>query len=238
MAGIAACSANSTDSAIAEPPENPHEPDEFTQSSLTPDGLARATFAGGCFWCLEPPFEKLEGVEAVVSGYTGGFLEDPAYEQVRRKQSGHREAVQVLYDPEKISYKKLLSVYWQQFDPTDAGGSFVDRGEPYTSGIFVYNEEQQRLAEESREVVAESGLFDEPIVTPIEKAGPFYKAEAYHQDFYKKSPARYNSYRRGSGRDPFIQKHWDTRPELFDAWLSRGSEAENDGLPENPENGR
>ena len=169
---------------------------------------AKATFAGGCFWCLEPPFEKLAGVSSVVSGYIGGPELNPTYRQVASGQTGHLEAVQVTFDPETIGYERLLEVYWMQFDPTDAGGSFVDRGHQYTSAVFVHDDEQRRLAEASRTDLAASGRFEDPIVTPVRDAGVFYPAEDYHQDYYRKSPAHYKRYRSGSGRDPFIRAHW------------------------------
>ncbi len=169
---------------------------------------AKATFAGGCFWCLEPPFEKLAGVSSVVSGYIGGPELNPTYRQVASGQTGHLEAVQVTFDAETIGYQRLLDVYWMQFDPTDAGGSFVDRGHQYTSAIFVHDEEQRRLAEASRTDLAASGRFEDPIVTPVRDAGVFYPAEEYHQDYYRKSPGHYKRYRSGSGRDQFIGAHW------------------------------
>ena len=170
--------------------------------------LEKATFAGGCFWCMTPPFEKLEGVKEVVSGYTGGHVVNPTYEQVVSETTGHRESVEVTYDPTKISYEKLLDVFWRQINPTDAGGSFVDRGESYTSAIFYHNEEQKRLAEESKKKLAASGRFDKPIVTEILPAGPFYRAEEYHQDYWKKNPIRYKFYRYNSGRDQYLAKVW------------------------------
>ena len=170
--------------------------------------LEKATFAGGCFWCMTPPFEKLEGVKEVVSGYTGGHVVNPTYEQVVSETTGHRESVEVTYDPTKISYERLLDVFWRQINPTDAGGSFVDRGESYTSAIFYHNEEQKRLAEESKKKLAASGRFDKPIVTEILPAGPFYKAEEYHQDYWKKNPIRYKFYRFNSGRDQYVAKVW------------------------------
>ena len=169
---------------------------------------AKATFAGGCFWCLEPPFEKLEGVSAVVSGYIGGPELNPTYREVAGGKTGHLEAVQITFDPETISYERLLEVYWMQFDPTDAGGSFVDRGHQYTSAVFVHDEEQRRLAEASKADLAASGRFEDPIVTPVRDADVFYPAEEYHQDFYRKDPSHYKRYRSGSGRDEFIRAHW------------------------------
>jgi peptide methionine sulfoxide reductase msrA/msrB len=168
----------------------------------------KATFAGGCFWCMEPPIEKLDGVKEVISGYAGGHKENPTYEEVSAGTTGHFESVEVIYDPGKISYIKLLDVFWRQIDPTDAGGQFVDRGSSYKSAIFYHNEEQKRLAEESKEELAKSGRFGKPIVTEILPAGPFYRAEEYHQGYYKKNPIRYKFYRFNSGRDQFLKRVW------------------------------
>lgn len=165
-----------------------------------------ATFAGGCFWCMEKPFEQLDGVNGVVSGYAGGTTENPNYQNYMR--GGHIEVVEVSYNPEKITYQELLDVYWKQVDPTDPGGQFVDRGHAYSTAIFYHNDEQQRLAEGSKEVLAESGVFDKPIVTPILPAAKFYPAEEYHQDYYKKSSLKYKYYRSRSGRDSFLDKVW------------------------------
>ncbi|HHT9126627.1 MAG TPA: peptide-methionine (R)-S-oxide reductase MsrB [Candidatus Brocadiia bacterium] len=171
--------------------------------------LEKATFAGGCFWCMEPPFEKLEGIKEVVSGYTGGETKDPTYEEVSSGATGHLEAVQITYDPTIITYAKLLDVFWKQIDPTDDGGQFVDRGTSYHTAIFYHSEEQKMLAEQSREALEKSGKYDKPVVTPIRPAVPFYPAEDYHQDFYKKSQLQYKSYRSHSGRDKFLDKIWD-----------------------------
>jgi|SRR5271157_2324609 len=165
-----------------------------------------ATFAGGCFWCMQPPFEKLDGVVQVVSGYSGGTGENPTYEDYAQK--GHIEAVQITYDPSKISYSQLMDVFWRQIDPTDPGGQFVDRGPQYRSAIFFHNEEQKKLAERSKVELGNSGKFDKPIVTEILKASVFYKAEDYHQDYYKKNPIRYKFYRYNSGRDQYLDKIW------------------------------
>lgn len=170
--------------------------------------LENATFAGGCFWCMEPPFEKLDGVYGVISGYAGGYKKNPTYEEVSSGTTGHYEAIEITFDPEKVSYEKLLDVFWMQIDPTDAGGSFADRGQQYTSAIFYHNDEQGRLAEASKERLAKSGKYDKPIVTKILKFEAFYPAEDYHQDYYKKNPIRYKFYRRGSGRDDYIRKIW------------------------------
>jgi peptide methionine sulfoxide reductase msrA/msrB len=166
----------------------------------------KATFAGGCFWCMQPPFEKVSGVTEVLSGYTGGSGKDPTYEDYAKK--GHIEAVEITYDPSKTSYSQLLDVFWKQIDPTDAGGQFVDRGPEYRSAIFFHSEEQRKLAESSKEALSKSHRFTKPIVTEILKASAFYKAEDYHQDYYKKNPIRYKFYRYNSGRDQFLDKIW------------------------------
>jgi peptide methionine sulfoxide reductase msrA/msrB len=170
--------------------------------------LQVASFAGGCFWCTESDFEKIEGVVEVISGYTGGTEEGPTYEAVSMGATGHYEAVQVYFDPERITYEELLEIFWRQVDPTDPGGQFVDRGEQYRTAIFYRDEAQRRAAEASKEKLAGMAVFDKALVTPILPLTRFYPAEAYHQDFYKKSPQRYHSYRRGSGRDQFIQRIW------------------------------
>ena len=157
------------------------------------EALSQATFAGGCFWCMETPFEKLEGVSAVLSGYTGGHQPDPTYEGVCRGTTGHAEAVQITFDPAVISYADLLEVFWRQIDPTDAGGQFVDRGTQYRSEIYYHDEDQKRAAQASKEALAASGRFNEEIVTPITAGTTWYPAEEYHQDFYKKTPERYHS---------------------------------------------
>ncbi len=157
---------------------------------------------------MEPPFEKLDGVSDVISGYAGGIEETPTYEEVSSGSTGHRESVKIVYDPSRITYEKLLEVFWRQIDPTDAGGQFVDRGRQYRSGIFYLNEEQKRLAIASRDRLAHSGKLSKPIATEILQAGRFYRAEEYHQDFYKKDPVRYKSYRMFSGRDQFIERVW------------------------------
>jgi methionine-S-sulfoxide reductase len=158
-------------------------------------GLEKAIFAGGCFWCMEPPFEKLPGVVSVTSGYAGGTRENPTYSEVSAGGTGHAEAVQIFYDPSKISYSQLLEVFWMNIDPTDGGGQFIDRGSQYRSAIFFLDEAQKRLADTSRERLAASGRFAKPIMTEIVPAGPFYPAEEYHQDYYKRNPVRYHYYR-------------------------------------------
>jgi peptide methionine sulfoxide reductase msrA/msrB len=171
-----------------------------------------ATFAGGCFWCMEHPFEKLDGVASVESGYTGGGEKNPTYREVASGGTGHAETIQITYDPSKITYSELLDVFWRQIDPTDASGQFVDRGKQYRSAIFYHNDEQKRLAEESKNDLERSGLFDRPIVTEIVPASTFYPAETYHQDYYKKNPERYQGYRSGSGRDQYLDRIWGDRP--------------------------
>jgi len=166
----------------------------------------KATFAGGCFWCMEKPFEGLDGVLTVTSGYTGGRTANPTYENYGA--AGHLEAVEILYDPARISYATLLDVFWRQIDPTDAGGQFVDRGAAYASAIYYHDEEQRQLAEKSRQDLEARKIFDRPLVTPIQPAAHFYPAEEYHQDYYKKNPLRYRYYRNGSGRDQFLEKIW------------------------------
>ncbi len=176
--------------------------------------LEKATFAGGCFWCMTPPFEKVDGVHEVVSGYTGGHTVNPAYEDVTSETTGHLESVEITFDPSKVSYEKLLDVFWRQINPTDDGGQFVDRGESYKSAIFYHNEEQKRLAEESKRKLEQSGRFDKAIVTEIRPAGPFYRAEEYHQDYWKKNPIRYKFYRFNSGRDQYLAKVWGKDQEM------------------------
>jgi peptide methionine sulfoxide reductase msrA/msrB len=175
--------------------------------------LQVATFAGGCFWCTEADFEKLPGVVKVISGYTGGQKKNPTYEEVSAGTTGHVEAVQVYYDPARVSYEALLDYFWRHIDPTDDGGQFVDRGSQYRSAIFYHNEAQKRLAEKSKEALSRSGKFAKPIVTEIRPFTVFYKAEEYHQDYYKKNPLRYKFYRYGSGRDQFLEKIWGKEKE-------------------------
>ncbi len=175
-----------------------------------------AVFAGGCFWCIESAFEKIPGVGAVVSGYTGGTTENPAYKEVSAGTTGHVEAVQVRFDTAKVGYARLLEIFWRQVDPTDAGGQFVDRGSQYRAAIFYATGEQKRLAEESKAKLAGSRRFDKPLVTEILPAGKFWPAEEYHQDYYKKNPVRYKYYRWGSGRDEFLDKAWGKERGLAD----------------------
>lgn len=170
-----------------------------------------ATFAGGCFWCVEAPFEGIDGVITVISGYAGGKEKNPTYGEVSSGKTSHRESVQITFDPEVISYSELVDIFWQTFDPTDVGGSFYDRGSQYESAIFFHNAEQKKVADASKELLDKSGKFEKPIATPLIKYTNFYPAEDYHQDYYKKNPQEYYSYRSGSGRDKFIKDHW---PEL------------------------
>lgn len=181
--------------------------DKQTTSRELPEITETALFAGGCFWCMEKPFEDLKGVISVTSGYAGGTTKMPTY---RNYESGnHIEVVQIIYDPKKISYKKLLDTFWRQIDPTDDGGQFVDRGHAYTTGIFYYSNKQRELAEESKRNLQELGIFKEKVITPVAAAPEFWPAEEYHQDYYKKNPLRYGFYRSGSGRDSFLKKHWN-----------------------------
>ncbi len=172
------------------------------------DKLETATFAGGCFWCMDAPFENIDGVKNVISGFAGGHEKNPSYEEVSTGTTGAVEAIQVVYDPSVISYPELLDVYWKQFDPTDAGGSFFDRGSQYESVVFYKDSTQKKLAEESKVRLDKSGIFKKPIVTKIEKFTTFYPAEDYHQHFYKKNPVRFNSYEKASGRENFIIGVW------------------------------
>jgi peptide methionine sulfoxide reductase msrA/msrB len=175
-------------------------------------GQAIATFAGGCFWCMEPPFEKLEGVIAVTSGYTGGKEVKPDYRDVARGKTGHTEAVQVLFDPDKVAYATLVEVFWRSMNPTDAGGQFADRGKQYRPAIFTHSAAQKLTAEKSKTALTQSKVFKKPIVVPILDAVPFYPAEIYHQDYYLKNSEHYLSYRRGSGRATFLETFWGKDP--------------------------
>jgi len=170
-----------------------------------------ATFAGGCFWCMVKPFDELPGIISVLSGYTGGTVENPSYQQVCSDTTGHYEAVQITYNPDVFPYEKLLELFWQQIDPTDPGGQFYDRGQSYQTAIFYHDETQKKLAEESKKALQESGRFNRPIVTPILPAQTFYPAEDYHQYYYKKNRPHYQSYHVGSGRAGFIERHWGNK---------------------------
>lgn len=169
---------------------------------------ATATFAGGCFWCMEKPFDNLDGVLSTTSGYTGGTVPNPTYEQVSDGGTGHVEAVQIVYDPKRVSYEKLLEVFWPNVDPADGGGQFCDRGDSYSSAIFVQNDTERQLAEKSKTAAEEKKLIPEPIVTRIVQAGPFYPAEDYHQNYYRENPIRYRYYRHSCGRDQRLAQVW------------------------------
>ena len=173
-----------------------------------PPGTEIAIFAGGCFWCMEPPFDEIPGVISTTSGYTGGHKKNPTYEEVSAGRTGHAESVQVLFDPKKVSYQKLLEVYWRNIDPTTPNAQFCDHGSQYRTAIFYQNEEQLRLAQASRAEIERTKTFREPLVTEITKASEFYPAEEYHQDYYKKNPLRYKFYRATCGRDARVQEVW------------------------------
>lgn len=170
--------------------------------------LAEATFAGGCFWCMEGPFDALPGVKDTIVGYTGGTVDNPSYEQVTSGDTGHTEAVLVVYNPKEVSYEKLLETFWKNIDPTQADGQFADRGSQYRTAIFFHNDEQRKLAEESKAKLLSSEKFKEPIATTIEPSSTFYRAEEYHQDYYKKNSIRYKLYRVGSGRADYLKRTW------------------------------
>lgn len=170
--------------------------------------VKKAVFAGGCFWCMVQPFDSLPGIESVISGFTGGHVENPTYNEVVRGGTGHTEAVEITYDPDKISYDELVEIFWRQTDPTDASGQFADRGDSYRPVIYYSTAEEQETAEQSKQNLQENGPFLEPIVTSIETIQPFYAADEYHQDFYKKETAHYKRYSVGSGRVGFLDEHW------------------------------
>ena len=177
-------------------------------AQTAPSATAKATFAGGCFWCMEPPYDKLDGVISTTSGYIGGTKVNPTYHEVSSGSTGHTEAVQVEYDPKKVSYEKLLDVFWRNIDPTQKNGQFCDHGSQYRSGIFFHDTEQKRLADASKAALAKSKPFKGDIVTEITQATMFYPAEDYHQDYYLKNPLRYNLYRTGCGRDAQLKQVW------------------------------
>jgi len=185
---------------------------EKEPDSSNKNNMQTAIFAGGCFWCMEKPFEVLDGVKSVISGYTSGTTQNPSYKNYGA--GGHIEAVKITYDPDEVSYDKLLEVFWMQIDPTDPDGQFVDRGHAYTTAIFYTNEDQKHKAEHSKTDLEKREVFLKPIVTPIKPAEPFYPAEDYHQDYYKKNPLRYKYYRNGSGRDDYLDRIWgkDRKP--------------------------
>ncbi len=181
------------------------------ESAITTDGLETATFAGGCFWCVDAAFEDVDGVKKIISGFTGGHVKNPTYEQVGAGGTGHLEAIQILYDPRVISYSELLDVFWMQIDPTDDGGSFHDRGPEYVSAIFYHTDTQKSLAEKSKSSLQKAGVFDKPILTRVARFETFYPAEEYHQQYCKKNPDQYYSYRQASGRDDYITSVWGDR---------------------------
>ncbi len=170
--------------------------------------FAKATFAGGCFWCMEHPFDKLEGVVSTTSGYTGGHKPNPTYQEVSAGSTGHAESVEILYDPSKISYAELLDVFWRNIDPTTPDRQFCDKGNQYRTAIYYHNRGQRQLAEQSKQVLENSKPFHQPIVTQIAAATEFYPAEEYHQDFYRKNPLRYKLYRYRCGRDQRLEELW------------------------------
>ena len=181
----------------------------FGQETVSAKGiLEKATFAGGCFWCMVKPFDKYDGVVKVLSGYTGGKIKNPSYRQVSSGTTGHLEAVEITFDPAKISYTELLDIFWRQINPTDGGGQFADRGTQYQTAIFYHSKEQKELASKSKEALEKSGKFKHPVATEIREAMPFYLAEEYHQEYYKKNPGHYELYRRGSGREDYLKNIW------------------------------
>lgn len=194
----------------AEAPKSGPSPE--TREAVAKGDLQVAIFAGGCFWCTEADYDKVDGVVSTVSGYIGGKTENPTYRQVVSGYTGHTEAVEVIFDPKKVTYAQLVEHFWRTIDPVDKGGQFCDRGSSYRSGIFYLSEAQRDIAEASKRKLAESKLLDQPIATEITKAGMFYPAEDYHQDFYKKSPAHYYSYRTGCGRDRRLERVWGKAP--------------------------
>jgi peptide-methionine (S)-S-oxide reductase len=183
-------------------------PAQMAKLPVAPPGSAVATFAGGCFWCMEEPFDKLPGVLATTSGYAGGPKKYPTYEEVSAGITGHAEVVQVLYDPTKVTYEKLLDVFWHNIDPTVKDRQFCDAGTQYRTAIFVHTDDQRRAAEASKAALEQSKPFKDAIVTPVVAAGPFWPAEEYHQDYYQKNPVRYNYYRTGCGRDARLKQLW------------------------------
>ena len=176
--------------------------------------LKKATFAGGCFWCMQLPFEEVEGVRSVVAGYAGGTKENPTYEEVSSGRTGHFEAVQVTYSPETVSYETLLNVFWTQIDPTDDAGQFADRGSQYRTAIFFHDDEQKRLAEASKKALDDSGKFTKPVRTLILPYTTFYPAEEYHQNYAQKKPLEYGRYKKYSGREGFIESNWHTKKSV------------------------
>ncbi|MDJ0626374.1 MAG: peptide-methionine (R)-S-oxide reductase MsrB [Candidatus Caenarcaniphilales bacterium] len=188
---------------------------EQNNQNLANKNLKVATFAGGCFWCMEAPFEKVSGIKKVISGYSGGDETNPTYEQVSSGSTGHLESIQVFYDPNEIDYSTILDVFWKQVDPTDNGGQFVDRGKQYGTAIFYHSNQQRTLAQNSKDALEKSGKYSSPIITPILEFKSFYPAEDYHQNYYKKNPLQYHYYRFGSGRDKYLNKIWGKEAKSY-----------------------
>jgi len=193
---------------LAAHPGSPAWGQSGSEPERLPEGVELATFAGGCFWCVESDFDHVPGVVRTVSGYTGGHVPDPSYHQVSAGGTGHHEAVRIYFDPAAVTFAELVEIFWRSVDPTDANGQFCDRGESYQTAIFTHSDEQARIAERSKQRLEGSGRLGEPIVTDIEPAGPFYRAEDYHQDYYEKNPLRYKFYRLACGRDTTLKKLW------------------------------
>ena len=202
---LAACGNTTPQETVSAPPPSSEIP---VTSPDVPEGLAVATFAGGCFWCMEPPFDQMEGVVSTTSGYAGGWVAEPTYDQVSAGGTGHAEVVQIIYDPAKVSYQELLEVFWRNIDPLTANAQFCDHGPQYRSAIFYHGDQQEEAARESKRSLEESGRFDRPIVTEITEFSNFYPAEDYHQDYYQKNPKRYKFYRYGCGRDKRLEQVW------------------------------
>jgi peptide-methionine (S)-S-oxide reductase len=205
LAAIALVSAAGAQDQTQDQSQKQSEPSSAEQTAV-------ATFAGGCFWCMQPPFDKTPGVIRTTAGYTGGTKVNPTYEEVSDGGTGHAESVEVIYDPSKVTYQQLLDIYWHNVDPLDPGGQFCDRGNQYRTAIFYHGDEQKRLAEASKQALIDSKRFDQPIVTEIVAAGPFYPAEDYHQEYYKKNPIRYKFYRWNCGRDQRLTELWGEAP--------------------------
>lgn len=210
VAGVLAIAMLLGDSRLhgVERPADAQQPEKISNTRF-------AVFAGGCFWCTESDFEKVPGVIDAISGYTGGHVKNPTYEETSSGTTGHVEAVKVLYDPRKVTYEQLLDWFWHHVNPTEAGGQFVDRGSQYRSVIFYADAHERQLAEASRERLAASGVFNKPIATDILPLGPFYPAEEYHQNYHTKNPIRYKFYRFNSGRDRFLEKTWNGKQDIL-----------------------
>lgn len=183
------------------------------EKGMGQQGLEKATFAGGCFWCMQPFFDRTKGVKETLVGYSGGHTDNPTYEEVSNGDTGHAEVIEITYDPKEVSYEKLLNIYWHNIDPTQENAQFVDHGTQYRSAIFYHSDEQKKIAEESKKQLAASGRFDKPIMTEIVKASKFYPAEDYHQKYYQKSAFRYQMYHDNTGREEFKQEHWGKEAE-------------------------